>query len=476
MKFVLSSLFLNTLIGTAFSENNKGCVSTFEQDVDYFPEKIEVEKSEHWTITYENSYKVLKNTDAALSYLLYQCGTDVPQGEISKHNVTIPIPLPDDFGLHYTTFIPFMELLGKRGHISSMYGSPSWVYSPCLSSIIDDDRVTFIGNLNNQTLIDELQVNVSTPYFVGVGTPNIFPNNFEISEWKETSMLGILEWLKFFSVFFNMEKEANEIFKQVEDRVNCASENADIITADKPKPVVLWGSYSDYCGGWDVARSCPNYYCELATTCDATLLTSMDGSIDASQCYRNYMTTEEFVEYGKDADVWIYSGASDGIDTILTKYGGELGDFKSIKNSEVYDISGQTMDGWYGVRLVEPDALIQDFCKVVGNESPAVVTPHQLIFLRHLNDPVASKPVCTDTNAPYVKLASECSRIIPVVEDSESHSEDSHDHNKSEAENSKSHSEDSELESHSDDAHDDCSSSKKMLSAIILIVVSLALI
>jgi len=474
MKFVLSSSFLiNILIGTASAENTMGCVSNFEQGKDYFPDKIEVEKSEHWIITYENSYKILKNTHAAMSYLLYQCGTDIPQDEVSKHNVTIPIPLPDDFGLHYTTFIPYMELLGKRGSISSMYGSPSWVYSPCLSSNIDDGLVTFIDNLNNETLIDELQVDVNTPYFVGVGTPNVFPNNFEISEWKETSMLGTLEWIKFFSVFFNMEKEANTIFMEAEDHVNCASENADIISADGPKPVVLWGSYSDYCGGWDVARSCPNYYCELATTCDATILTSMDGSVDSSQCYRNYMTTEEFVEYGKDADVWIYAGHSDGVDTILTTYGDELNDFKSIKNGEVYDVSGQTMDGWFGVRLVEPDALIQDFCKVVGKENPAVAIPHQLTFLRHLDDPIASKAVCADTSAPYVKLSSECSRIIPVeespevLEDEESHSDDSH------VNSHDMHAQSNDVHTHSDDSH---ASSKKVFTATILTAASLALI
>jgi len=464
MKLVLSSFLFNILVGSASADNTMGCVTAFEQGKDYFPDKVEAEKSEHWTITYENSYKILKNTDAALSYLLYQCGTDIPQDEISKHNVTIPVPLPEDFGLHYTTFIPYMELLGKRGSISTMQGDPSWVYSPCLSSIIDDDLVTFISTVNNQTIVEGAGVDVNMPYFVGVGSPNVFPNNFEISEWKETSMLGIMEWLKFFSVFFNMEKEANEIYKQVEDRVNCASENADIVTADGPKPVVLWGSYSAFCGGWDVARSCPNYYCELATSCDATLLTSMEGSIDSAECYRNYMTTEEFVAFGKDADIWIYGGPLDGVDTLLTTHGDALKDFKSIKNGEVYDVTGQTMDGWYGVRYVEPDTLIQDFCKVVGNQNPAAVIPHQLTFLRDVDTPVASKAVCTDTSAPYVKMGSQCSRVNAVDDSHDSH--DSHD-----AHDALDHELDSFTDS--DDSH---ASSKKVFAAFILTVASLALI
>lgn len=349
-----SITFLLSSLGVIAAENMMECVTNFEEGVDYFPDKVEVENSEHWSITYENSYKIVRNTDANLSYLLYQCGTEVPQDEANKHDVVIPVPLAD-VGLHYTTFIPYMELLGKRSSISYMAGQASWVYSPCLNEMIDDNLVTMISNINNNTLLGQLEVDQDLPYFIGVGAGSNFTQNFEISEWKETSMLAIFEWIKFFSVFFNKEHEANEIFDDTKDRVECAAENAAFLSSDGAKPVVLWAAYSDYCGGWDVARSCPNYYCELAEKCDATLLTSMEGSVDAmSTCYRNYMTTEEFVEYGKDADYWIYAGHSDGVDSILTKFGDELKDFKSIKNDQVYDVAGQTMDAWFGVRKVEP--------------------------------------------------------------------------------------------------------------------------
>jgi len=163
---------------------------------------------------------------------------------------------------------------------------------------------------------------------------------------------------------------------------------------------------------------------------------------------------------------------------MLTTYGDALNEFKSIKDDKVYDISGQTMNGWYGVRKVEPDTLIQDFCKVVGNEAPLAAIPHRLTFLRHVDDPVASKYVCTDTSAPYVKLGSQCNRIIietdkPVdpkadpESDSEDGVEDVSDDPKADPE---SDSEDG-AEDVSDDSH---ASSKNVLTSLILTAASLA--
>ena len=65
------------------------------------------------------------------------------------------------------------------------------------------------------------------------------------------------------------------------------------------------------------------------------------------------------------------------------------------------------------------DTLIQDFCKVVGKENPAAPVPHQLTFLRHIDDPIDSPAVCTDTDAPMVKLGSSCLRMVAEEEEEE---------------------------------------------------------
>lgn len=421
MKLSIKNLLATALLASSATANESGCVSTFESGVDYFPDKVQIEKSTQWTITYEDSYKVVKNTAADASYLLYQCGTDLPAQDIlDQHDVVIPVPLTN-VGLHYTTFIPFVELLGQRTNIKAANGQASWIYSPCLKGMASEELVTMISSITNATMVEESGVDKALPFFVGQGTTTPFSNQFEVSEYTETNLLAVFEWLKFFAVFFNAEKEANDIYAETASRVDCAKTNADLVAVDDVKPVVLWASYSSWCGGWDVARSCPNYYCELAQTCESTLLTSLEGSVDAmAKCYRNYMTTEEFVAFGKDADIWIYSGGSygDEVDNILAKYSEEVKDFKSVKNNKVYDVTGQTMDAWFAERIVEPDTLVQDFCSVVGRENPLTPVPHQLTFLRHIDDAIASPAVCTDRNAPMLKMGSECVRVVvPETDD-----------------------------------------------------------
>jgi ABC-type Fe3+-hydroxamate transport system substrate-binding protein len=67
------------------------------------------------------------------------------------------------------------------------------------------------------------------------------------------------------------------------------------------------------------------------------------------------MTTEEFVAFGKDADVWIYPG-NDAND-VLAQFEEELKDFVSVKKEKVYDVLASGFSGWFEYRLAEPGKL-----------------------------------------------------------------------------------------------------------------------
>ena len=61
------------------------------------------------------------------------------------------------------------------------------------------------------------------------------------------------------------------------------------------------------------------------------------------------MNTTEFMEFGKDADIWIYP--SYDFENTLSTFP-ELEDFVSVQNEEVYDNLGRV--GWFEQRLAEP--------------------------------------------------------------------------------------------------------------------------
>lgn len=84
----------------------------------------------------------------------------------------------------------------------------------------------------------------------------------------------------------------------------------------------------------------------------ATLLHSDEGSIQSELCGTNYMTTEEFVAFGKDADFWIYT--SSDFNVALADFGEDLKDFLSVKSEQVFDTQGSGSSAWFEQRLAEP--------------------------------------------------------------------------------------------------------------------------
>jgi hypothetical protein len=68
---------------------------------------------------------------------------------------------------------------------------------------------------------------------------------------------------------------------------------------------------------------------------------------------------------------------------------------------------------WYSLTLyLSIDVILQDFCSIVGNENLASPIPHELTFLRHVDDAIPSAPLCSDQSAPLDTMGSECA-VIP---------------------------------------------------------------
>lgn len=418
-------------------ENPRECVAVaeFDSSKDYFPEKSSVEMAEQFSIVYGNNYKIATNLHAGKSYLLYQCGTEIPSTlDQSSYEAVIPIPLTT-FGLHYSTFVPFAELLGLRETQTAQAGYDDYFFSPCFNELIDTQQVALIADLNNATQVEAAGVSKDVPFFMGVGSSSVFDTNIEISEYLDKTNLAVFEWIKFFGVFFNREKEANEVFEASKERYECATENAQLLSADKAPTKIVWASYSTWgSGGFYSANACPNYYCELALACGAELLIR-DGP----------MNITEFVDFAKDADVWLYS--STNFETVLNDFADDLSELKAVQNNELYDIMGHGEDAWFNERKVEPDALLEDFCHIVGSGNP--MAPHVPTFFRQVDNPENSPGECNNLGSPYKHLGTFCVPMAlenpPAVvvdkesEDMSSMEKDSHDDHGSHDHDSKDH-------------------------------------
>jgi iron complex transport system substrate-binding protein len=368
-----SQIALSFLLLPLASGNPDGCVTEIE-DKDYFEHKVVPVESANWSVSYHQTYKIVTNEAAGETYLLYQCGTEPPADQLEAGHTSIAaIPL-EGVGLRYTTMIPFLELLGARMNIEAFFGFASYVSSPCLTELLDDSTVKEVTNPGNASLITNVPLDL--PSFIGHYDSVAFSQTFRVSVTEEEGNLAAFEWIKFYSMFFNLEEVANEIFDGTKERYDCAEANAGLLSCEaETKPVVLWGAYSGYCGGWSVGN-CPNYYCEFAEACSATLLNTTEGSIQNLELCgtAKYMTTEEFVAFGKDADYWIYT-SSDFQNTVTTFP--ELEEFVSVQNLQVYDTSGGGSGAWFEQRLAEPgNSLFQ----LLLFETPSSHLIHSFLF------------------------------------------------------------------------------------------------
>ncbi len=122
-----------------------------------------------------------------------------------------------------TTHIPMIELLNEEASIVGFPNS-NYISSEKTRHLIDKGNITEIGkesSLNTEILLDlhpELVVGfgVSSADKTLTSIQKAGINVIYNGDWLEETPLGRAEWIKFFGVLFDKEKQADSIFKIIE--------------------------------------------------------------------------------------------------------------------------------------------------------------------------------------------------------------------------------------------------------------------
>ena len=408
--------------------------STDEAPLDFFPSKVSVVYSKLWDISYFGTYKILTfkgATDSAgtvyapETYLLYQCGTSLPsiadtsvKRDAFKAVLSVPVAT---VGVDATSEIPYLEVLGLRSSIAALYIDKAYVSSPCVGDMLDDGTVTY-APVGDETgwevpVVDGVSMNL-----VNWGNPTglVGPVKF-LDYLEDTSVRAKAGWLKYMSVFFNAEEQANKAFDTMLERYACvgetarhhASKNEDVLLI--PRKIVAWGTYSDWTDwdgahhvGWSVAKcngrkrdgSEGPYYCEFAKQTGVNLLNVTEdeqGSVHVGAY--TYMTDDEFIAYAKNADILIYPSAYPSF-TELLKEKPSLESIIAVNTKRVYDNQGNGLNDWFESTNAQPALMLEDFAYVADDET-GVFYKEKLTWLRNVfKGEVGDAGICTDVNAP----------------------------------------------------------------------------
>jgi iron complex transport system substrate-binding protein len=279
-----------------------------------------------------------------------------------------------------TTHIPALELLGME---QTLIGFPGMDYisSEKIRTRIVQGNVRELGTnegINTEVLL-ELQPDVVIGFGID-GTSKSFEtikkSNIPViynGDWIETSPLAKAEWIKFFGVLFNKEKEADIVFNQIEkDYLEAKKLAANV----KNKPTVLSGAMHK-----DV------WYLPSGTSPEAQLLA--DANVDylwkeTTDSGSLALSFESVFEKGKTADLWLSPSHYKSLEAI-EKANPHYTKFEAFQNKNVYSFTGTTgaTGGvlYYELGMARPDLVLKDLIKICH---PELLENYEPFFFKKL--------------------------------------------------------------------------------------------
>lgn len=216
--------------------------------VDYYP----TYKIVHLNYTIQASGP--QNGQAIPALVLWQCGTTSP---VAGTSPGVPadarmfsVPL-NTVAVPGTVPLTYMHMLGLLNKISII--DASYVSTPCIQKAVDcgtlshaspysGDWSTTVGSASTSAVITDL-------FLTGGAT-----NSAKDIPMAATSDMGPLhraEWIKFVSLFFNREVEANALFDAIRADYDAIKAQATAHGSASP-PVVAWIQYSSWTN-WSIS-------------------------------------------------------------------------------------------------------------------------------------------------------------------------------------------------------------------------------
>ena len=275
-----------------------------------------------------------------------------------------------------TTHIPSLDMLGVT---YKLVGFPNldYISSERARALISEGKIKELGqneSINTEVLI-ELQPDAVVSFAVD-GTNKALENIQQAgipvlynADWTEKHPLGKAEWIKFFGVLFDKQKEADSIFKEIETEYFRALELAK--KANR-KPTVLSGAmYKDV---WYMPQG-DSWAARFIEDANGEYLwkeTEGTGSLS--------MSLESVLEKGQNAEFWIGPGQFTSIEQFEEAHS-VYREFLALQKGNVYTFTSKKGETggvlYYELAPNRPDLVLKDIVKILH---PELLPEHELYF------------------------------------------------------------------------------------------------
>ena len=320
-----------------------------------------------------------KNSKEVFNYEIIKKNSKSEINTSSENIISTPV---NKIVVTSTTHIPMVELLNKE---TAIVGFPyaKYVSSEKTRTLIDEGKITEIGkenSLNTEILLD-LQPELVVGYSVSSADKSLTTikkagiNVIYNGDWLEETPLGKAEWIKFFGVLFDKEKQADSIFKVIEANYLDAKKIAKKATK---KPTILSGAIMSK-DIWNLPAG-ESFVAQFLEDANLNYLwkdSKGKGSLSLS--------FESVFEKGKDADFWIAPGYFSSKEQLLNS-NKLYNKFTPFKNNKIY--TPTTKKGktggviYYELASTRPDLVLKDIIKITN---PDLLPDYNFTFFEKMN-------------------------------------------------------------------------------------------
>ena len=280
-----------------------------------------------------------------------------------------------------TTHLPALELLGVEKTLIGFPGT-DYISSEGFRKRVNTDGIRELGK--NEGINTEVLLELHPDLVVGFG---IDGNNktFETIEksgipviyngdWVETSPLAKAEWIKFFGVLYNKEKQADSIFYDIKTDYLEAKKLASQVVK---RPSVLSGAMHK-----DI------WYLPSGTSAEAQLL--KDANVDylwkdTTEKGSLSLNFETVFNKAQNADIWISPSYYSSLEA-LKKANEHYTKFEAFQTKNVYSFVNKTGETggvlYFELGMARPDLVLKDLVKVCH---PELLKDYEPYFFKKLD-------------------------------------------------------------------------------------------
>lgn len=372
-----TNIFLITLLGIFISS----CKKETKKSTSKLETSISIKYAKGFSVNVENGVKKLKinapyqNTNKTFEYII---SSESLESNNKINNIHVPI---NKMVITSTTHVPMVELLGEE---KSIVGFPyaKYVSSEKTRALIDDEKIKEIGkesSLNTEILLD-LQPDLVVGYSVTTADKSLTTvEKSGISviyngDWLEETPLGRAEWIKFFGILYNKEKEADSIFNIIEKNYL----NAKALASNTEKqPNILSGAIMNK-DIWNLPAG-DSFVAQFLKDANLNYLwqnTKGKGSLS--------LNFESVLDKGVNADFWIAPGYFSTKEQMLQN-NQIYQQFDAFKKDKIYTPS--TKKGatggiiYYELAPSRPDLVLKDLIKITN---PDLLKNYELTFFEKM--------------------------------------------------------------------------------------------